>query len=137
VNTRRPDAAAILGRKLSTPRIRAQNGQFIQDPIVKAIGQRLQDMGIAQVPGLPEPEQPQWYDRAIEAHRLAEEPDQQAQTAPVNIVDLIRATLAGAAGGPATESVPVTTAAAPALNDITGLLRSALSGAYTVNGEPV
>jgi hypothetical protein len=56
--------------------------------------------------------------------------------APVNIVDLIRATLAGATGGPVTEAVPVTSTVPPALNDITGLLRSALTGAYTVNGEP-
>lgn len=119
---RKPDAAAILGRQLSTPRSRAQNGQFTR-----------------------EPPQPQWYDRAIEAHRLAEEgaaqvevqrqADEQAHTAPVNIVDLIRATLAGIAR-PVTEQVPVTSTAPPALNDLEALLRGALSGARTVNGEP-
>jgi hypothetical protein len=59
--------------------------------------------------------------------------DDAASAAPVNIVDLIRSTLEGLEA-PVTEAVPVTSTP-PALNDVVGLLRGALSGAYTVNGQ--
>jgi hypothetical protein len=145
--TPKADAAAALGRALAASSGRIpQQQQQIDDPLAKAIAQRLQDKGIAQVPGLPQPPEPEWFDKAIAYYNEANEEqeqleaqrqaDEQAQTAPVSIVELVRATLAGAAGGPVTEAVPVTSTAHPALNDITSLIRGALNGAYTVNGQP-
>jgi hypothetical protein len=145
--TPKTDAAAALGRALSASSRRIpQQQQQIDDPLAQAIAQRLQEKGIAQVPGLPQPPEPDWIDKAIAYYNEAKEEqeqleaqrqaDEHAQTAPVNIVELVRKTLTGLAGGAVTEAVPVTSTAPPALNDLAGLLRGALSGARTVNGEP-
>jgi hypothetical protein len=134
--TPKTDAAAALRRALSASSSRIpQQQQQIDDPLAAAIGQRLQDKGIAQVPGLPQPPEPEWFDKAISYYNAANEDqrqaDEQHQTAPVNIVELIRATLEG---GPVTEPVKST---APALTSV-DILRAALGGSSgTVNGEVI
>ena len=135
--TRKTDPAAALGRALAALSSRTPpQQQPIEDPFAAAIAQRLQDRGIAQVPGLPQPPEPDWIDKAIAFYsEVQPQTDEQPQTAPVPIVELIRATLAGTAGGPVTEPAPVATSAPAALNDINALLRGAINGAYTVNGQ--
>ncbi|MFZ3294216.1 MAG: hypothetical protein WA622_27075 [Mycobacterium sp.] len=136
--TPKKDAAAALGRALSASSRRLPQQQQLDDPFAQAIAQRLQDKGIAQVPGLPQPPEPEWFDKAIAYYNAANEDQRQAneqhQTAPVNIVELIRATLEGLTGGPVTEPVKSTV---PALNSV-DILRAALGGSSgTVNGEVI
>lgn len=127
--SKKPSAAGLLHRRLAaTP---AEKPQHVADSFAEVIGRRLESRGITRVPGLPEPEAPQWYDLAIESHRRHQEFEAQREAkqqadlvAAQPTPDLIRSTIAGAAS-----PMPLNGA---------GVLRAALSGvggSGTVNGQ--
>ena len=78
--TPKKDAAAALGRALSASSRRLPQQQQLDDPFAQAIAQRLQDKGIAQVPGLPQPPEPEWFDKAIAYYNAANEDQRQAKS---------------------------------------------------------
>lgn len=126
-------AAELLTRQINSTK-RTPAGT-IEDEFGQAVARRLEQRGIVKVPGLPVDEtEPQWYDLMIEhgrRHRefkAEREAQRQAeQQAAKATPDLIRSTLAGAAGQP-TSTMPLNGAA---------VLRAALNGGRgTVNGAP-
>jgi hypothetical protein len=129
-------------------RISQKPAATIDDAFTQAIGQRLQDRGIAEVPGLPRPAAPDWLDNAIEHERRYQEFLRQreqehqaaveAQEAPQTLPDLIRQMIA-AAGKPVasddTVEQPVQTSVAMPLNSA-AILRAALGGTGgKINGK--
>lgn len=64
----KPSAAAILRRIVAS----AHRAEPEIEPAVKPFARRLEERGIAEVPGLDD-EQSQWYDRAIEFNRRSTE----------------------------------------------------------------
>ena len=70
--------------------------------------------------------------------QLADEARVEAAAAlpPVSTVEILRGLLAGTQAS-VTQPVPATTTGTPAaLNDLAGLLRGAMAGGHTVNGQP-
>lgn len=90
--------------------------------------------GIAHVPGLPQPPEPEWYDQAIEAHRSMSETEaererqaaEDAQSSPQSTSAMLQAAIAQANVSPV-----------PGLNSA-AILRGALAGGSgTINGEVI